>query len=204
MALQKGLLIVFEGIDGSGKSTQVELLKKKLLEMKLAVRSFREPTRGKWGRKIREKAGKAGSLTPDEELDLFVRDRREDVRRNLRPALAAKKIVLLDRYYFSTIAYQGARGLDAEGIRASNEEFAVKPDLVFILDIDPAESLARLEGRAVKEAHFEHQDYLVKVRTIFQTFRGRIFVRLDAGLPSKEISRKIFSRVRRLIKKHEE
>jgi dTMP kinase len=204
MALRQGLLIVFEGIDGSGKSTQVQLLKKKLREMKLAVRAFREPTHGKWGKKIREKAREAGSLTPEEELNLFVRDRRENVRRNLRPALAAKKIVLLDRYYFSTIAYQGGRGLDPEQIRAVNEEFAVKPDLVFILDIDPGKGLGRIKGRAVREAHFEREDYLVRVRKIFLSLRGRMFVRLDAGLPAEEISRRVFGRVFRLIRKSQE
>ena len=65
-----------------------------------------------WGREIKRLAARADSLTPEEELDLFVKDRRENVERNLRPALAAGKVVVLDRYYFSTIAYQGAKGID--------------------------------------------------------------------------------------------
>ena len=201
MTLRKGLLIVFEGIDGSGKSTQVQLLKNRLREMRLPFRSFREPTRGKWGKKIRQKARRAGSLTPEQELELFLRDRRENVRRNLRPALAAKKIVLLDRYYFSTIAYQGARGIDPDKIRAANEEFAVIPDLVFILDLDPRKGLGRIEGRSVREAHFEQEERLVKVREIFLGLKGRMFVHLDGGLPADELGRKIFSRVLPLIRK---
>ncbi len=199
MTLRKGLLIVFEGIDGSGKSTQIQFLKRKLREMRLPFRSFREPTRGRWGKIIREKARKAGSLTPGQELELFIRDRRENVSRNLRPALAAKKLVLLDRYYFSTIAYQGARGIDQDKIRAANEAFAIRPDLVFILDLDPRKGLGRIAGRSTREAHFEQEERLVKVREIFRGFRGRLFVHLDAGLPADELSRRVFGRVLRLI-----
>ena len=89
----------------------------------------------------------AGSLTPEEELALFLKDRRENVARNIRPALRAGRIVVLDRYYFSTIAYQGAKGLDPERIRRLNERFAPKPDLVFILDLGAGDGLARIAGR---------------------------------------------------------
>ncbi|MBN2244466.1 MAG: dTMP kinase, partial [Candidatus Aminicenantes bacterium] len=108
--LKKGILIVFEGIDGAGKTTQAEALMERLQKRGLRVLFLREPSEGKWGRLIRQKAAQEDSLSPEEELDLFQKDRQENVRLNLKPALREKKIVLLDRYYFSTMAYQGAKG----------------------------------------------------------------------------------------------
>jgi dTMP kinase len=190
-----GKLIVLEGIDGSGKSTQAKTLQRKLRARGLKAVLFREPTRGKWGRLIREKAGQADSLTPEEELDLFVRDRREDVDKNLAPALADGKIVVLDRYYFSTIAYQGAKGIDPGRIRRMNERFAPRPDIVFIIDVDPALGLSRIGGRKRREELFEREDYLVKVREIFNTLRGPRIVHIDGGRDPKAISDKILARV---------
>ncbi|GAI31111.1 unnamed protein product [marine sediment metagenome] len=130
--MQKGILIVFEGIDGSGKSTQAEILLERLQEEDFDAVYFREPSKGKWGRKIKKKALHPDSLSPEEELDLFQKDRRENVEKNLKPALKKKRIVILDRYYYSTIAYQGAKGIDEKLIRRINEEFIVEPDLDFV------------------------------------------------------------------------
>lgn len=201
MRLRKGILIVFEGIDGSGKSTQARRLLRKLRALGYEAVSFREPTRGKWGRMIRRKSREAGSLTPQEELDLFVEDRKENVRMNLRPALAAKKIVVLDRYYFSTIAYQGAKGISPSRISRLNEGFAVRPDLVFILDINPRSGLGRIQSRKRKDLLFEKELYLFRVRRIFRGFRGKAFVHLDAALPKDELSGMVVARVLLLLKK---
>jgi dTMP kinase len=195
------MLIVFEGIDGSGKSTQARRLLRKLRAQGYETVLFREPTRGNWGRMIRRMAKRAGSLTPEEELDLFVKDRKENVRRNLCPALAAKKIVILDRYYFSTVAYQGARGISPTRIRRLNERFAAKPDLVFILDIGASRGLGRIHGRKKKDLLFERERYLRRVRRIFGGFKGMMFVHLDARLPKDELSEMITARVLRLLRK---
>jgi len=201
MRLKKGLLIVFEGIDGSGKSTQARRLVRRLGALGYGVVSLREPTRGKWGRAIKRRAKTEGSLTPEEELDLFVKDRRENVRKNIKPALAAKKIAVLDRYYFSTIAYQGGKGIDPARIRRLNESFAVKPDLVFILDIEAARGLHRIQDRKSKDLLFEKETYLARVRAIFNGFRGRRFRHLDAARPKDELAAEIASLVLHLIKK---
>ncbi len=201
MRLRKGILIVIEGIDGSGKSTQARRLLNKLRALGYEAVAFREPTRGKWGRAIKKMAKQAGSLTPEEELDFFVKDRLENIRKNLRPSLAGKKAVILDRYYFSTIAYQGAKGISPARIRRVNEGFAVKPDLVFILDIEPGRGMGRIRGRKKKDLLFENERYLARVRRIFGGFRGRMFVHLDAGLPKDELSEMIAARVLRLLKK---
>jgi len=197
--LQKGILIVFEGIDGSGKSTQAEILLERLQEEDFDVVYFREPSKGKWGRKIKKKALHPDSLTPEEELDLFLKDRRENVEKNLKPALKKKRVVILDRYYYSTIAYQGAKGIDEKLIRRMNEEFVIEPDLVFIFDIDPQKGLERIENRKKKDRLFEREDYLVKVREIFRSFKGEKFVHIDALKSKEEISKEIQEIVLRII-----
>jgi dTMP kinase len=199
MRLKKGLLIVIEGIDGAGKSTQARLLLGKLQSEGYPAVCFREPTKGKWGRKIKKLAKRANSLSPEEELELFIKDREENVKKNLKPALSRKEVVILDRYYFSTIAYQGAKGIRPDRIRKLNEKFAVKPDLVFILDIDPAEGLERIRTRKKKDILFERKDYLARVRRIFWSFRGRTFIHIKAARPRMEVHRDIVARVQAFV-----
>lgn len=178
--LERGVLIVFEGIDGAGKSTQAEILLKKLQEQDYSVVYFREPSDSKWGQEIKEKAQFADSITPQEELELFQKDREENVKKNLRPSLERGEVIILDRYYFSTIAYQGAKGLDPESIRKMNEAFAVKPDMVFILDVEPGRGLERIADRRQKDMLFEREEYLVKVRQIFKSLQGENIYHIDA------------------------
>lgn len=190
--LEKGVLIVIEGIDGAGKSTQAKNLLRKLRALGLEAVYFREPSRGKWGRELKRKAKETGSLTPGQELELFQKDRQENVEKNLKPALKKKKVVILDRYYFSTIAYQGAKGIDQARIRRMNEKFAPKPDLVFILDIEAGEGLARIADRKEKDVLFERESYLVKVGRIFRGFKGRRIIHIDARQGEKDITRQIY------------
>ena len=199
MKIRHGLLIVLEGIDGSGKTTQARSLLRRLRSRGWEAVFFREPSRGKWGREIKRKAAKAGSLTPSEELDLFVKDRRENVEKNLKPALREGKVVVLDRYYFSTIAYQGAKGIDPRRIRRMNEAFAVKPDLVIILDIAAGEGLARIAGRKTRDELFEREDYLARVAKIFKNFRGPGILHLDGRGDRLSVGRAIWARVATLL-----
>lgn len=189
--LDKGILIVIEGIDGAGKSTQAKLLLEKLRSKGIAAVYFREPSDSKWGRIIKEKAVFADSLSPEEELELFLKDRKVNVRKNLKPALAKKNVVVLDRYYFSTVAYQGAKGLDTKRILEMNEAFAVKPDLIFVMDIDAGAGLKRIENRKRKDKLFEREDYLIKVRRLFKSFCGENIFHVDAEKPINEVSRQI-------------
>jgi dTMP kinase len=191
MIFKKGILIVFEGIDGSGKSTQAALLIERLKEKGFEIVYFREPSEGKWGRKIKTKALHPDSLSPEEELGLFLKDRKENVATNLKPALSEKKIIVLDRYYYSTIAYQGARGIDTKRIRKMNEDFVVKADLVFILDIEPRKGLERIKDRAKKDKLFEQKDYLVKVRRIFRSIKGKNIFHIDGRKPKEKIAEEI-------------
>jgi dTMP kinase len=199
--MKHGRLIVFEGIDGAGKSTQARMLVRKLRARGRDVVSLREPTRGWYGRELRVKAKTAGSLTPAQELDLFVKDRRENVARNIRPALRAGKTVILDRYYFSTIAYQGAKGLDPARIRAMNERFAPKPDLVFILDLGPETGLFRIAGRKSRDMLFEREGYLRRVRRLFRSFAGPRFVHLDGRGDKRGLGKEILARTEAVLEK---
>jgi dTMP kinase len=199
MKLKNGILIVFEGIDGSGKSTQARLLLKRLKGAGFEAVFFREPTMGPWGREIKRLAALAGSLTPEEELDLFLKDRRENVRLNLKPALEAGKVVVLDRYYFSTLAYQGAKGIDRRRIRGLHRAFVIIPDLVIILDIAADQGLARIAERKTRDELFEREDYLAKVRKIFRSFRGRNIMHLDGRGDKRAIAAAIWARVQKLL-----
>ena len=148
---RKGRLIVFEGIDGTGKSTHIGHLRKYLEEKGLEVVQSFEPTRGRWGRMLRDSAV-TGRLSVEEEVALFLKDRREHVKMLIAPALARGAWVLLDRYYLSMMAYQGARGIDPEVIRAANEEFAPVPDAVVWLDIPVSVALERIGNRGERDA----------------------------------------------------
>jgi dTMP kinase len=160
---------------------------------------FREPSRGPWGRLIRLKAGRPRSLSAEEELTLFLLDRRDDVERNLKPALRRKKAIVLDRFYFSTVAYQGARGIGCQRIRRLNERFAPRPDLVFVLDVPPERGLGRIEGRRRREPLFERKAYLRRVRGIFLRFRGPDIVHIDGTADAKLIAARILARTLRLL-----
>jgi len=203
MELKKGVLIVLDGIDGTGKTTQAKRLLAELRKKSADAVYFREPSDSPWGAAIKSKVATGSPLAPEEELELFQKDRQENVEKNLKPALKEKKVVILDRYYFSTIAYQGARGIDPETIQRQNESFAVEPDLVFILDILPKKGLDRIAASREKmDPHFEREDYLFKVREIFRRFEGHNIYHIDASQSEvavyKRIEKIVFDFLRRL------
>ena len=118
MAVNRGRLVALEGLDGCGKTTQAARIAEALRARGRDVVQTREPSEGPIGRKIRELA-RAGERVPAErELQLFTDDRREHVAQVIEPALAAGRWVITDRYFLSTVAYQGARGLDWREILA--------------------------------------------------------------------------------------
>jgi dTMP kinase len=176
-----GQLVAFEGLDGSGKTTQVVALERALRARGLEVVVTREPTGGPWGRRIRAMAAAGERPAPEEELRWFVEDRREHVQAVVAPALAAGRVVLTDRYFLSTVAYQGARGLDpARLLRESEAEFPA-PDLALLLELDPGAGLARVSRRGrAHEPAFEELAYLKRVAAIFRGVERPWLVRIDA------------------------
>jgi len=180
--LSQGILVALEGIDGCGKSTLARTLAERLRQAGLAVDATREPTDGPWGQRLRASA-RLGRLSPQEELRHFVEDRRQHVREELLPGLAAGRVVIVDRYYFSSVAYQGARGLDPAEIRRQNEEFAPPPDLLLILEVEPAVGLARVRGRGAAVDLFEQEAQQRRTAQIFAELAAPGLVRLDATQP---------------------
>jgi dTMP kinase len=175
--MDPGFFIVIEGIDGTGKSTQAARLGEWFRSKGREVVLSREPTAGPWGTKLRESAA-TGRLSAEDELEYFLKDRRQHVEEVIAPALAAGKVVILDRYYFSTMAYQGARGFDPAEIRRKNEAFAPVPDLLLILDLDVDLALERIGVRGDTANEFEKRDNLVRCREIFLSLRDEPFVRV--------------------------
>ena len=176
-----GLLIVFEGIDGTGKSTQIAYLETYLQENGYRVTTTREPTHGRYGVRIRELYQNRQGASLEEELELFLLDRREHVQTIITPSLEQGQIVLCDRYFLSTAAYQGAAGLDPQRIIEQNH-FAPDPDLAIILEIDVEESIKRITvNRGDSLNDFEQLESLKKVDKIFKSLQHSYIRRIDGS-----------------------
>jgi dTMP kinase len=199
--LSRGVLVALEGIDGTGKSTQAQRLTAIFREQGVDVLLLHEPTDSPWGRRLRDAMrGQRRLLTPAQELDLFLQDRRYDVAAHIRPALVARKLVLIDRYYYSTIAYQGALGIDPDRIRQLNEAFAPIPDAVIVLLLSPVQALARIRlARGHPDEVFEREDYLKKVAEVFRTLNDPYIHFIATDQPLDVITSCIQRRVQALI-----
>ncbi len=192
-----GRLIVVEGIDGAGKSTQVRRLAEALTAAGRKVVTSREPTDGPWGRKLRASA-ESTRMSLADELHAFIEDRKQHVAEVIRPALVAGSVVLLDRYYFSTMAYQGARGADIAEIRRANEAIAPRPDLVLLVDFDPQVALTRIrESRGDVPNEFEQLDQLRAIRKIFldTAAADRAFRIIDGSGTADEVFARLWTAV---------
>jgi dTMP kinase len=173
----KGLFIVIEGIDGTGKSTQAKMLKRALEEAGQTVILDREPSDGPYGKILRDSAT-TGRLSPQEELDLFHKDRKHHLEEIILPALQRGETVILDRYYFSTMAYQGQRGFDPQEIRETNLRFAPNPDILFILDLAVDKARERIGVRGDTTNEFEQRDALQYCRDTFLSVSDEEFAHI--------------------------
>jgi dTMP kinase len=196
--VNRGRLIAFEGLDGCGKTTQIARLAESLRKAGHDPIVTAEPTDGEFGRRIRAMArGSMSEVAPEEELRWFVEDRREHVARCIAPARAAGRHVLTDRYFLSTVAYQGANGLDAASLLAQSEaEFPI-PDLVLLLELDVDVALARVHARGVRlEGAFEARGRLERVARIFKSLERAYITRLDASGSPDAVALAIAAQVR--------
>jgi dTMP kinase len=210
----KGAFITFEGTEGSGKSTHIRLLAEKLRALGRTVRELREPGGTPIGEEIRhtlKHSQQNHAMTPEAELLLMNASRAQLVREVVRPALAAGEVVLCDRFYDSTTAYQGhGRRLDLKTVRAVID-FAVgdtRPDLTFLLMIPVKVSEARRQTRqsAVSPARdrFEEadRDFFARVdegyRAIAAAEPGRVCV-IDSTRDADDVKADIWRRVERLL-----
>ncbi len=176
--MDRGRFITFEGGEACGKSTQVRLLAEALRAGGHVVRELREPGGTPLGEKLRHllKHDPDGhGMAPETELLLMNASRAELVRRVVRPALANGEIVLCDRFYDSTTAYQaGGRGLDAEAVRAVIElaVAGIRPDLTLLIRVPRQEALGRLAARNLATAPLPDR---------FESEQDAFFARVDAA-----------------------
>jgi dTMP kinase len=193
---KKGAFICIEGLDGCGKTTQAKLLAKKLRESHNAVYTT-EPSRGKIGTYIRNSYlyGEKRLSSVIEAL-LFAADRIEHVETEVLPALKQGKLVISDRYVYSSLAYQGAAGLSLEWIEKVNEH-ALKPDLAVFIDVDPKIVMSRLKP---KKSVMENLETQQKVREIYLKFveKGSL-TRINGEKSKNEVAKEVYSVVMKFL-----
>jgi dTMP kinase len=196
-----GFLITLEGGEGSGKSTQIDLLASRLRKRGFDTRTAREPGATALGERVRELTRQIPAA-PLAELFLFEAARAQLVVDVLVPILASGAIVILDRFFDSTLAYQGyGRGLDPDEIQRVNEiaTRGVYPDLTILLDLDVDTGLARKLGEIGQDAiGKEHRDFHERVRSGYLKMAGQEpdrWVVLDATLSPARLSERIWETV---------
>ena len=167
----RGRFIVFEGIDGAGKTTQIELLEKRLRKAGRLVHRTAEPTESVTGGLLRDALSGVSKRTPCEMAALFTLDR---IFHNVNPVNGIRKMleegydVISDRYYYSSMAYQGSE-TDAAWVRDMNLACPeiLRPDLCIFLDLTPEESMARITRRQGTQEIYETVEKLTAVREKF-------------------------------------
>lgn len=163
-----GKFIVIEGLDGSGKSSQVELVIDYLKQNGKDVVVTKEPTmESEAGRKIKQALRKEIVVDPLELQKLYVRDRKEHLENKVIPALRSGKYVVSSRYAFSTFAYGYSDGLDVDLLVDMNKEFLL-PDLTIIINVNPESCVERIEHRGEPVELFEKLEKLTKVNEIYK------------------------------------
>ena len=193
---KKGAFICIEGLDGCGKTTQAKLLAKKLGKSHNAVYTA-EPSRGKIGTYIRKSyLYSEKRLSSVIEALLFAADRVEHVENEVRPALNQGKLVISDRYVYSSLAYQGAAGLSLEWIEKINEH-ALQPDLAVFIDVDPKKVMKRLKP---KKSVMENLETQQKVLEIYLQFveKGSL-TRIDGDKPENEVANEVYAVVTKFL-----
>ncbi|RLI40563.1 dTMP kinase [Candidatus Bathyarchaeota archaeon] len=195
---RKGFFICIEGLDGCGKTTQAKLLVRKLCEKGFDAFYTAEPTRGKIGKFIKKyylHGEKRGSVIV--EALLFAADRFEHVEKEIVPALNEGKLVVSDRYIYSSLAYQGAAGLDLKWIKELNKH-AIPPNLAIFLDVKPEIVIQRLQR---KKSVMEKLAIQRKVREVYEKLvKDGKLVRVDGNKSKDEVAKDILNLVLKALK----
>ena len=169
--VKRGKFIVFEGIDGAGKTTQINLLANYLREQGRAVYCTAEPTESVSGGLLRDALSGASRRTICEMAAMFVFDR---INHNVNPVNGIQKMladgfdVICDRYYYSSLAYQGS-GTDPEWVSNMNLNCPeiMRPDVCIFLDLTPEQSMARINRNRATQEIYENEEKLTQVRNQF-------------------------------------
>lgn len=199
MSKHPGYLIVFEGLDGSGQTTQAKLLEKFLEKRNKEVLLTKEPTEGDNGTKVAPDIQKilTGKVdASDKKLQsLFIEDRRLHLENQIEPALEEGKIVICDRYKYSTIAYGTAQGVEKEYLEDKQKEFP-EPDLTIFLDVPSDVCEERIGARGEERSIFENPEKLEKIENVYADLVKEYDMELVKGngnADAEKVSRRIQS-----------
>ncbi len=193
---KKGIFLVIEGLDGSGKTTQATLLAEKFFRA-YNVLLTAEPSRGKIGSFIRESCLYEQERLPTEaEALLFAADRIEHMQTELKPALDEGRLVICDRYIYSSLAYQGSAGLSLDWIKTINAR-ALQPDICIFIDVPPEKVIERLQR---KKSVMETLETQQKVREVYMKYveKGEL-VRVDGDKEKEQVAEDLYKTVSGLI-----
>ncbi len=201
--MNKGRFIVFEGLDGSGKTTALEGLKARL-EAEHPVYMTREPSDGEVGRLIRRALTKEIVLQPKTFALLFAADRYEHLQNEVLPAVERGAYVICDRYYFSNLAYQGDVA-PMEMILSFNEpsRTLIRPDIVFYIDTPAEECMRRIRAGRAAEELFEKTDKLRATQALYEKAFAALkeqenIVRIDGMLPPEQIVENLYANLQKM------
>lgn len=192
---QRGKFIAFEGIDGSGKTTQVINVVKTIFDLNKNNQVFltREPT---WrSKEIRSKLD-VGDVDANWLTKAFVKDREMHINIDIKPSLLNNINVVCDRYYQSTLAYQGAQGVDLIYLRDLHKDWLIEPDLTILLDCPVEIASKRCQGNDAFDKNFEFQKQL---RTMYLCNAHEMTI-IDASLPLERVSELVSQQVVQLFK----
>lgn len=200
-----GKFIVIEGLDGSGKSVQVDLLANYLKNLPIQSEKSREvilesepTTDSEAGIKIRKILKGEIKAEPIERQEIFVQDRTEHLENKIIPALKVGKFVLCSRYAFSTIAYGYSDGLDVNVLIEMNRKFLL-PDATIVIDVSPAECIKRIERRGQVKELFEREKKLIKVNEVYKKL-PTMFENIFMVNGEKSVD-EVFEEVKKIIEK---
>ncbi|HCP22606.1 MAG: dTMP kinase [SAR202 cluster bacterium] len=197
--------IVFEGGDGSGKSTQVRSLLRRMRRRGIKVMQTHEPGGTPLGQSLRRLLKSGDPMTPTSELMLFEAARAQLVQDVIRPFLAQGGVVIADRFTSSTLTYQGyGRGLDRELIERLNREATggLEPDLTVLLDLPVEAALARKNGGRADNFDDAPVDFHRRIRRGYSALAAADpegWLVLDGQRPAEELGREIWSKVQALL-----
>lgn len=195
---KRGVFICIEGLDGSGKTTQAKILVRNLRRKGFGVVYTTEPSAGKVGKLIRRFVlNREKRVSIALEALLFAADRADHVENVVEPLLKQGKVVVCDRYVYSTLAYQGAKGLDLDWIECINR-FALKPDLALLIDVPSDVAVKRLKRKKTVMETKRNQE---KVRAVYlRLLQDKRLMLVDGDRSVKDVAENVLEVVLRLLK----